>query len=496
MNNHLMLGLVFFGLSSLFGLAIFVRGLGWPYKSYLSTFSIVLIFLSAYFIINNSINIFSLIFMLSTLYSVINYLRLIKPKYVDDWLYNITKQTFLALTYSQLLFLTLSYYNNFLSNYLNYLILFYLLVSLYLAIYTTYRLKQTSVLSKALLAEDELPTVTVAIAARNEDMDLHSCLDSVLIDTYPKLEVLVYDDESQDRTADLIKQYAHDGVRFIKGGQIPEGWLAKNYAYQTLLNEASGEVVFFIGTDIRLHKNSIIQGISLMLDRQSDMVAVMPIRTKNGALASIIQPMRYWWELAVPRIFPKRPPTLSSSWFARRDKLVSIGGFKSYKKSIIPEEHLAKRFNSSGKYIFARSNSQFFVSSHKNFYEQWETLVRIRYPQVHRRPELVFFRNLFLIFLLVPFLVVIPVVMTSPFSLLSILALWVCALLLYTHIMVSWYTNHFSAIVAPLNFPIIILVDLVGINLSMYRYEFSQVIWKDRVVNNKLTAIAHLPKLD
>ncbi|MCA9351125.1 glycosyltransferase, partial [Candidatus Saccharibacteria bacterium] len=291
--------------------------------------------------------------MLSTLYSVINYLRLIKPKYVDDWLYNITKQTFLALTYSQLLFLTLSYYNNFLSNYLNYLILFYLLVSLYLAIYTTYRLKQTSVLSKALLAEDELPTVTVAIAARNEDMDLHSCLDSVLIDTYPKLEVLVYDDESQDRTADLIKQYAHDGVRFIKGGQIPEGWLAKNYAYQTLLNEASGEVVFFIGTDIRLHKNSIIQGISLMLDRQSDMVAVMPIRTKNGALASIIQPMRYWWELAVPRIFPKRPPTLSSSWFARRDKLVSIGGFKSYKKSIIPEEHLAKRFAEQGKYIFA-----------------------------------------------------------------------------------------------------------------------------------------------
>src|SRR4029077_9013676 len=60
--------------------------------------------------------------------------------------------------------------------------------------------------------ETDLPTVTVAIPARNEDAQLDQCLQSLLAGDYPKLEIIVLDDCSQDRTSEIIRRFAHDGV--------------------------------------------------------------------------------------------------------------------------------------------------------------------------------------------------------------------------------------------------------------------------------------------
>ncbi len=92
-------------------------------------------------------------------------------------------------------------------------------------------------------SDKELPTVTVAIPARNETDDLASCIRTILANDYPKLEILVYDDCSYDRTAEIIRDFAHDGVRFISGLPPEDRWLAKNKAYDTLYDNASGEIV-------------------------------------------------------------------------------------------------------------------------------------------------------------------------------------------------------------------------------------------------------------
>src|SRR6185369_13096540 len=62
----------------------------------------------------------------------------------------------------------------------------------------------------------QLPTVSVCIPARNEDRVLTDCLAAVLASDYPKLEVIVLDDCSQDKTAQVVRQFAHGGVQFIQ----------------------------------------------------------------------------------------------------------------------------------------------------------------------------------------------------------------------------------------------------------------------------------------
>jgi chlorobactene glucosyltransferase len=493
--------LLLFVLYILGGLFLYGTKIAWKHRTVFSALLIIILINASFFVLFFD-SLAALALLLVNFYAIFNLLIVIKNNHNAERLYSVTSKSFGRIVFLQLIimgFMLIGYWYEFVFEDVELQQLAFLclaLFGLFVAIYTTVKLFQTIAFKKSKISFDSLPTVTVAIAARNEDDQLHSCLESVVNDSYEKLEIIVYDDESQDNTAELIRQYARDGVRFIKGSQVPEDWLAKNLAYQKLLDQASGDIIFFIGTDIRLHKNSINRAVEFMQNEQLDMLCLMPIRTRMGILAAFVQPMRYWWELAVPRLFPKRPPSLSSAWLVNRRALLKKGGFMSFKRSITPEEHLAKIFAESKKYGFARSNKQLFVSTHKKFDEQWETAVRTRYPQLHRRPELMALRMVYLGLLLMPFIFLPIALFSDALSDVRIYVYIAAGALVYSHIAVSWFTNHYSVILAPINFPIIIILDIFATNLSAYRYEFSEVIWKGRVVNPRLKVYKKLPKLD
>lgn len=52
------------------------------------------------------------------------------------------------------------------------------------------------------------PLVTAILPARNEETYLADCLQSVQRQTYPNLEILVVDDRSTDRTAEIAREIA------------------------------------------------------------------------------------------------------------------------------------------------------------------------------------------------------------------------------------------------------------------------------------------------
>lgn len=362
---------------------------------------------------------------------------------------------------------------------------------------TIYKILASAPRSNMHLSNKELPSVSVCIAARNETPVLTSCLNSVIATEYPKLEILVLDDESQDNTAEIIKSFAHDGVRFVKQAKHQGEWLAKNNAYQTLLDSASGEIVFFMGVDVRLHKKAINGLVEEFLSRDINMMTIIPKRTKSGLLASVIQPMRYWWELAVPEFVYKRKPALSTSWMALKDELVSIGGFKTYKRSIVPEEHLARMYDDINKYAYIRTDKNSLVTIHKDFLRQWDTSVRTRYPHAHRRPETVFLQSFLLFSLVVLPFICFPFALfgafESPYSYIVIASV---VAYLISHVLISVITNPMAGFLAPVNFPIAIVLDIYALHVSMFKYEFSKVIWKGRdIAPKKLKVYKSLPQI-
>lgn len=65
---------------------------------------------------------------------------------------------------------------------------------------------------------DELPTVSILISAYNEEAVIERKIQNILEIDYPKekLEVLIGDDGSADRTAEIVARYADQGITLVK----------------------------------------------------------------------------------------------------------------------------------------------------------------------------------------------------------------------------------------------------------------------------------------
>jgi glycosyltransferase involved in cell wall biosynthesis len=62
----------------------------------------------------------------------------------------------------------------------------------------------------------ELPLVSVCIPAYNVERFIKDTLESVFLQTYPNLEIIVSDDCSTDKTPEIVSSYASKGVRLIR----------------------------------------------------------------------------------------------------------------------------------------------------------------------------------------------------------------------------------------------------------------------------------------
>lgn len=348
------------------------------------------------------------------------------------------------------------------------------------------------------LSDAALPTVTVAIPARNETEDLERCLRQIIANDYPKLEILVLDDCSQTRrTSEIIRGFAHDGVRFIQGEEPTGAWLPKNQAYARLAEEASGQYLLFCGVDVRLGPESIRQLIHRMLTNGKEMIAILPYRL-DGAGNTVTQGLRYWWELVPPRRLFRRPPVLSTCWAISRQLLEDSGGFQAVARSITPEAHFARQAALRDAYSFVRATTATDIASVKSPAEQRATLVRTRYPQLHRRPE-----NVLAVTLAELFFLVLPFVQALGGYWLGLdgAALWLSVgaslVLMATYIYLSRATRTGAPWAGPFGLPAVMLYDLGMAHYSMWLYEFSTVEWKGRnICIPAMHVTPHLPKID
>lgn len=346
-------------------------------------------------------------------------------------------------------------------------------------------------------ADRDLPSVTVAIPARNETGDLAQCLQTVIASDYQKLEILVLDDSSQDDTPAIIREFAQDGIRFIPGDPPRENWLAKNQAYKKLTQEATGQFILFCGVDVRFDSRTIRELVTRALSKNKRMISLLPKRFDSGLGIAVIQPMRYWWEIALPRRFFDRPSALSTCWLIEKSAIKQAGGFESVSRTILPESYFARELIKEDAYSFMRTDTDLQLQTVKKFTEQLDTAVRTRYPQLRKRPENVLLLTITeLIFLLGPFIAALSALWTS-FGIQHILAILACASLIAVHSLIITVTNPANWWLSLVNLPLVTMADIAISHVSMWKYEFSEVIWKGRDVSFPVMhVVPHLPPID
>lgn len=120
--------------------------------------------------------------------------------------------------------------------------------------------------------------VTIIIPAYNEEKDIKDVLDSIMKQNYTrsKLETIVIDDKSTDKTAEIVSKY---DVKMIKGKHEGVG-AARNLG----IKKAKGDIILFVDADQILDKNYVKEIVKPFKDKKVGGVSGMEYLWNESSL--------------------------------------------------------------------------------------------------------------------------------------------------------------------------------------------------------------------
>jgi glycosyltransferase involved in cell wall biosynthesis len=98
---------------------------------------------------------------------------------------------------------------------------------------------------------------SILIHSRNDARFIHDCVDSVLAQTEPPEEIIVYDSGSTDGTLALLRAYG-DRIRLIKGDRpVRSPHLVDAHAVQSAFAASRGQIIFLLEGDDRFKPEKV-----------------------------------------------------------------------------------------------------------------------------------------------------------------------------------------------------------------------------------------------
>lgn len=328
----------------------------------------------------------------------------------------------------------------------------------------------------------ELPTISLLIPARNEDHAMTKALESAKSIKYPKLEILVLDDCSQDKTGQIIKSFASQGIRFIKGKEPPKDWIGKNYALEQLYQEASGEFLLFADVDVRINEDDVYKLISYLKINHLEMISVIPKDRGFNLLNTILTSCINYIELA----FSKFVPTSTSCFLISRSVLADVGGFESHKSQLNIVNSIAKKVRN---YSLLIADNQVDITIQKRTESLIESNIRHYYGASGLNTA-----HVFIILVLGYFMFLYPILeLISDPSLLKIMLVFIVTL---SYMRYLYSVQPKGWLLGVLLFPVIAPLHLLLLLVSMFSFESGKSDWKSRnICYPQLEIIPRLPKL-
>ncbi len=161
-------------------------------------------------------------------------------------------------------------------------VLWFLAVAAFLlAIGRTYFLREELAAAPA-DAPPVLPRVTIVIPARDEEHNIPRCLDHVVALEYPheRLQVVVVDDHSADRTGAILADYAarHPFIEPLASAELPDGWKGKTFACHQGAAAARGDWLLFLDADTYVRPGLLRALLAHAGGAALDLVSLIPFQ--------------------------------------------------------------------------------------------------------------------------------------------------------------------------------------------------------------------------
>ena len=144
--------------------------------------------------------------------------------------------------------------------------------------------------------------LTVIVPARNEEECIGACLESLVRqseDTFQlgrDWELIVVDDDSVDRTAEIARGFA--GVTVLKAARLEKGWTGKANAIWTAARHARGKWLLFTDADTIHEPGDLHRGMHEAARHNAGLLSYSPRQVVRGFAQRSLMPLVFC-ELAV-----------------------------------------------------------------------------------------------------------------------------------------------------------------------------------------------------
>ena len=230
--------------------------------------------------------------------------------------------------------------------------------------------------------------VSVIIPARNEEKLIGKCLSSLLNQKHSNYEIIVIDDDSSDKTVEIIQSLTNTGkIRIIKAGKKPEGWIGKNWPCYIGYKYSKGNYLLFTDADTIHSPNSIRDSIFTLLEEGLDVLTAVPNLIYPTFIVKMVLPIlsifmfsRYSpIRVNDPRI--KLGYLFGSFFIMSKTIYEEIGTHESVKSEIVEDGALGKKIKECG-FRLKMFRGEDILSAYwaRDFHTLWNSLKRLIIP--------------------------------------------------------------------------------------------------------------------
>ncbi len=279
--------------------------------------------------------------------------------------------------------------------------------------------KLTKNTTTKLNSDKKLPTVSVVIAARNEESNIADTLNSLLAQDYPQelVEIVVVNDRSSDRTREVVESLKekHPRIKLIDRDNCNPEFSPKKQALEAGIIASTGELIVTTDADC-LHQPNWITTLVIFLKHDVGMVVGQArfILKDDDSVWQRFQALDYQAQavLAAGLISFGMPFNCSGASLAyRRELYDDVNGWDGVNHLISGDDELlmAKAHQKGWKVVAATTSSAVVKTLPVNsLRELWHQRIRWGSKGLHYRPSRVIV--LFGIFLFYSMLTISPLI--------------------------------------------------------------------------------------
>ncbi|KQS35468.1 glycosyltransferase [Pedobacter sp. Leaf194] len=175
--------------------------------------------------------------------------------------------------------------------------------------------------------------VSIIVAARDEELNIAKTIDDLIAQKYPRAltEIIIIDDHSTDRTAEIVLSYQATNVRLIKLNEDRALNSYKKKAIQTAIGTCTGDLIITTDADCRMGENWLTTVVALYEEKDFKMISSPVAYFQERTLFERLQSLEFLYliGLGASTIGNKSPSTCNGANLAyEKNIFYEVGGFQ------------------------------------------------------------------------------------------------------------------------------------------------------------------------